>query len=226
MTLASLSKLIDALLDSHLVPELSGVRQTIHSQVTRLGLALELDPLTDAWAQQNRLDALWLHRIRPSENLPSWLSIISHHAAYDRRFGLAANPDVWHLLGGNGPARLLSDRPALSVIALKQPITPAELAQRLRHRFGGIERLVDGRQPVTIVALADGMRPELVAAAASAGAQAYVTGQWRPNAEQALEKLGLSLMSVGHERQERAGLTDLAQALHVAHPELAIIIKP
>jgi putative NIF3 family GTP cyclohydrolase 1 type 2 len=61
--------------------------------------------------------------------------------------------------------------------------------------------------------LADALRPELVHAAVDAGARLYVTGTWRVPAAQAIDETGLTVLLVGHARQERWSLALLAELL-------------
>ena len=206
-----LANIIDLVIEANKVPETGGIIQTGTSgTIKKLGLTLDWDSGTAAWAAAEKLDAIWLHRL-PNGGLafPGYLTVILHHAAFDRRFGLAANPTLGQELGAE-TFQVLSDRPGLSIIRLSLPVPQTELANTLRSRFGGIERTYGYGTRLTILALADAMHAELLQAAASAGAEVYITGQWRPNAEAAAEKLGLSIITIGHGPIERRGMHDMA----------------
>ncbi len=212
-----LTALFDDVLEADQVPETGGIIQPgLTRQIKRLGLSLDWDADTAAWAAARQLDALWLHRLPAAgAAFPDDLTVICHHAAFDRRFGLAANPTLHHELGA-ATSTTLSDRPALTIIRLALPILQTELADVLRTRYDGIERTYGYGTRLTIIALADAMQAELLAAASSAGAELYVTGQWRPTAEAVAEELGLSVITIGHGPVERRGLHDLAVLLQPA----------
>lgn len=206
-----LTDIFDMVLEADQVPETGGIIQIGSSgMVTKLGLSLDWDSNTADWAAAEKLDSIWLHRL-PKGNVtfPAQLTVILHHASFDRRFGLAANPTLREALGVD-KLIVLSDRPGLSIVRLSLPILQTELADKLRERFGGIERTYGYGTRLTLLALADAMHAELLQAAASAGAEVYITGQWRPNAEATAERLGLSILTIGHAPIERRGLRDLA----------------
>jgi len=206
-----LADIFNIALEADQVPEAGGIIQAGSSgTVTKLGLSLDWDSGTAEWAAAEKLDAIWLHRL-PSGNVtfPESLTVLLHHASFDRRFGLAANSTLRDALGAD-KFNVLSDRPGLSIVRLSLPIHQTELADKLRERFGGIERTYGYGTRLTLLALADAMHAELLQAAASAGAEVYITGQWRPNAEATAEQLGLSILTIGHGPIERRGLRDLA----------------
>ena len=225
MTPQAVADMLNDVLDAHRVPEAGGLIQTgTRATVKRLGLTLDWEAGTADWAEANQLDAVWIHRLpRVPAPYPMDLSIICHHAAYDRRFGLAANTTLHAELGG-GAYRQLSDRPALSIVRLERPIDQTDLAEVLRRRYGGIERTYGYGMHLSIIALADGMQAELLQAASSAGAELYLTGQWRPTAEVAAEAAGLSVLTIGHAPIERRGLRDMAAIIAASHPDIDIIL--
>jgi len=206
-----LADIFDKTLEADRVPEVGGIVQTGTSDcVKKLGLALDWDSGTAAWAEAEKLDAVWLHRLpQGGATFPDHLTVICHHASFDRRFGLAANSTLHGELGAE-TFNMLSDRPGLSIVRLGLPILQTDLADTLRGRFGGIERTYGYGTRLTILALADSMHAELLQAASSAGAEIYISGQWRPSAEAAAEELGLSVITIGHGPIERRGLHDMA----------------
>lgn len=226
MTPQAVADTIDDVLEAHRVPEAGGLIQTgTRPAVKRLGLALDWEAGSADWAHDNQLDAVWIHRLpRIPAPFPMDLSVICHHAAFDRRFGLAANVTLHAELGG-GAYRQLSDRPALSIVRLDQPIDQTDLAEVLRRRFGGIERTYGYGTHLSILAMADGMQAELLQAASSAGAELYLTGQWRPTAEAAAEAAGLSILTIGHGPIERRGLRDMGDIIAAAQPGLEILVS-
>jgi predicted RNA-binding protein with PIN domain len=105
--------------------------------------------------------------------------------------------------------------------------TPDRWRERLELCFGGLEtwRAGDGG-PVRRVALAGALRPALVDAAVAAGAELYVTGQWRPGARAAVEATGLAVAAAGHARVERWALRTLAALLRVQVPGVEVVVEP
>lgn len=220
-----IAQVLDDILQASHVPELplrlpAG---SVETEVTSIGLALDLDEATVAWAHALKLEALWVHRHMPGSPATE-LPLLGHHAAFDRRFGLALNANLHEALGING-VTVLSERPSLSVVRLNEAVTQSGMIEFLRSRYGGIERRHGYGERLSWIALADGMRAELLQAASSAGAELYVTGQWRPSAEDVAEELGLSVVTLGHGPVERRGLRDLAEMLRSRIPGLSVDVK-
>ncbi len=177
--------------------------------VARLGLAL-----APPAGGLDDLDALVLHRARGFAPPPG-LGVLGCHDPFDHRLGLAHNPWLHARLG-------LRDGAPLAPKATLHT-APPDLADRVTRTFGGREGLHegDGRR-VERAVLADALRPELVHAAADAGASLYVTGTWRVPAAEAIDRTGLSVLLVGHARQERWSLGLLAELLRAEHPSVDI----
>lgn len=223
---AELANIFDVILEADQVPEAGGIiRPGSSGTVKKLGLALDWDSGTAAWVTTQNLDAIWLHRLpNGGSGFPENLTVICHHASFDRRFGLAANSTLRQELGAES-FHILSDRPGLSIVRLSLPVLQTELADTLRGRFGGIERTYGYGTRLTILAMADAMHAELLQSAASAGAEVYISGQWRPNAEITAEELGLSVITIGHAPIERRGLRDLAALLQPMLNTVTLTIK-
>jgi hypothetical protein len=177
--------------------------------VARLGLAL-----APPAGGLDDLDALVLHRARGFAPPPG-LGVLGCHDPFDHRLGLAHNPWLHARLGLRDGAQLA---PKATVHT-----APADLAERVTGTFGGREGLHagDGR-PVARAVLADALRPELVRAAAGAGASLYVTGTWRVPAAEAIGRTGLTVLLVGHARQERWSLGLLAELLRAELPAVDV----
>ncbi len=175
-------------------------------------LAVALDPSAGPFAG---FDAVVLHRARGFA-APAGLGVLGCHDPFDHRLGLAHNPFLHERLG-LAEARALAPKATLHT-------APPDLAERVTALFGGREGIRHGAASALAAAdldldgppravLADALRPELVHAAVDAGASLYVTGTWRVPAAGAIDETGLTVLLVGHARQERWSLGLLAELL-------------
>lgn len=185
--------------------------------VARVGLALEPDDGLAGWAAGESLDALVLHRWWGFE-APPGLEVLGVHDPFDARLALAGNPWL-HARLGLSEARPLAPKAALAD-------APADLRERVRRLFGGEEGFRPGAGAlVERAVLADALRPELVHAAAAAGARLYVTGTWRKPAHEAVRETGIAVQLVGHRRQELWSLGLLAELLAPRLPGAAVLVR-
>jgi putative NIF3 family GTP cyclohydrolase 1 type 2 len=177
-------------------------------------LAVALDPSAGPF---DGFDAVVLHRARGFD-APAGLGVLGCHDPFDHRLGLAHNPFLHERLGLTEP-RALAPKATLHT-------APPDLAERVTALFGGREGIKHGTATALAAAdldldldeppravLADALRPELVHAAVDAGAALYVTGMWRVPAAKAIDATGLTVLLVGHARQERWSLGLLAELL-------------
>jgi len=182
-----------------------------------VGLALEPDDGLAAWARSERLDVLVLHRwwgFAP----PPGLGVLGVHEPFDARLALAGNPWLHARLGLADP-RPLAPKAAVAGAA-------GDLRERVRALFGGEEGFRPGAEAaVDRAVLADALRPELVHAAAAAGAQVYVTGTWRKPAHEAVRETGIAVQLVGHRRQEEWALGLLAELLGRRLPDATVLVR-
>jgi len=185
--------------------------QDAERPVRRLGLALgpPAEPVPDD------LDALLLHRSWGFEPAPG-LGVLGCHDPFDHRLGLAHNPWLHERLGLTDPAPLAAKATLHTA--------PPDLDARVTRLFGGREGVRPGaagalaaagvdRDGAPKAVLADALRPELVHAAAGAGARLYVTGTFRVPAAAAIDATGMTVLLVGHARQERWSLRLLGELL-------------
>ncbi len=202
---------------------------TIRAELDALLEAGETEPLAPAGGPVGRLavaldpsagpfdgfDAVVLHRGRGFD-APAGLGVLGCHDPFDHRLGLAHNPFLHGRLGLTEP-RVLAPKATLHA-------APPDLAERVTALFGGREGVRHGAASALAAAdvdldappravLADALRPELVHAAVDAGASLYVTGTWRVPAAKAIDATGLTVLLVGHARQERWSLGLLAELL-------------
>jgi putative NIF3 family GTP cyclohydrolase 1 type 2 len=234
--LAALAVGLTAVLDH--VPDAVTVLRSRAAPVARLALALEASPGLDRWLAREAPDAVLLHR-HWGVTLADWppeVGVLASHDAFDRRFGFGRSPELADALAlalGDA-ADSLGDRdghPLGSVGTVRDPCDVASIRAALARAFGGVEAEqpapgASDDAPVTRVAMARAMTPELVARAAALGATVYVTGQLRMPGREPARRAGLHVFAVGHACAERWGMARLADALHAAWPALDVRLAP
>jgi putative NIF3 family GTP cyclohydrolase 1 type 2 len=186
--------------------------------VHRLGFALQPDAGLAAWAADERLDALFLHRPWGVQDagLPGGVGVLASHHGFDARMTIGIHPRFAHAMEmrdlhplGDAPGMVgsVADADADAVIA------------RITNVFGGVEEVVANSAPrIRRIAIVNAMTDALVRQAAARGADLYVTGQIRHPARRALAETGMAAIGIGHQRSEEYALRTLAQALEAALP--------
>jgi putative NIF3 family GTP cyclohydrolase 1 type 2 len=227
---AAIAAFLAERLDAGLFPEGEvGVLEQSAHDVARLGLALQPWRSLGAWAREESLDALFLHRrwgvedADPSIEVP----VVFAHLPFDERLTTGWNPRLAAALGMHDIAPLgeKAGRP-LGMIGDVTPATSGDMAARLQREFGALDDFVAGAaDTVTRVAVVGGMSDALVREAAARGAQLYVTGQWRVPATRAVRDTGLSVAVTGHARAERWGLAALARMLRERWPAMDVVVE-
>ncbi|CAA9583073.1 MAG: hypothetical protein AVDCRST_MAG19-4239 [uncultured Thermomicrobiales bacterium] len=194
-------------------------------------LGLLLDPWTDVdtWVARERLDALVVHRPwdLPLERLGD-VGVLAYHLAFDERLTLGLNPWLAEKLGMVAPETLgrKQGRPLGMVGNVPEQAWEAFRDSAARE-FGGLDREVDGdARTVSRVAVVGAMTEVLVREAAVRGADAYVTGQFRMPAREAVAETGLAIVAVGHRRSEVWGMRTLACLLRERWPDLRVVLAP
>ena len=195
--LSALAASVDAVLGVEPAP--TTIVRSRAGTVARVGLALEPWPGLAAWIDGAALDAVLLHRhwsLRIAE-LSTDVGVLANHDAFDRRLGFGRSPELAAALGLTLGASIGErDGFPLATLGDGAPRSAAEL------------------------------RAALVAQAADAGAQAYVTGQLRAPARDASVRAGLHVFAVGHRASERWALAQLASGLRAAWPALDVALAP
>ena len=107
---------------------------------------------------------------------------------------------------------------------LPQPATLDELAGRLKTllEIDGVQVVGDGARPISRIGAACGSAGELLASAARAGCECFITGEARFHTALEAEARGLSLILTGHYASERFGVEALATLLTAALPNVAV----
>lgn len=207
----------------------NGVWRPTERPVATLGLALAPDPAVIAWAEAERLDALWLHR--PWDLLEAALpgiGVLAHHLAFDERLTTGFNPDLAAVLG-MGALEVLGrkgGRPLGMVGEVGEEGLEA-FRLRLAAEFEGAAELRPGAaEAVRRVAVVGAMWPELIEAAAARGVDLYVTGTFRERARPAVEATGMAVAVVGHAPPERWGARRLAALVGAALSDVRVVVEP
>lgn len=199
--------------------------------VARLGVALEPWPETGAWAAEHRLDALFLHRpwTLDAEALPAGTGVLALHGPFDERLAIGFHPALAAALGMVDPEPL--GEKAGRAIGMVGDVAGAPEAERfldaVADLFGGCEARVRARaERVRRAAAVGAMTEALVREAAARGADAYVTGQLRAPARDAVAETGIGVAAVGHRRAEEWGLLQLEEMLRERWDNLTVVQAP
>ncbi|MGI9175489.1 MAG: Nif3-like dinuclear metal center hexameric protein [Rhodothermales bacterium] len=194
--------------------------------VRRMGLALEGSPGVAAWAQEKKLDALFLHRPwkLDLDALPPDVGVLAYHLAFDERLTLGYNPWLAQMLALHHLEVIgrKAGRP-LGMIGQVEGAPCEAWVRRLMGVFGGLDEVhVPAATEVTTVAFVGAMSEQLVQEAYGAGAQMYVTGQMRASAREAVTRTGMGVVIAGHRRSEAWGLRTLGGLLPMRFAGLEI----
>ena len=211
--------------------EHGGVYKASERPIRRLGLALESFPGVSKWVADNQLDALWLHRpwqLDPT-TLPPDIGIIYNHLPFDEHLTMSYNPRLAAQLRAIGPLEPLGFKQATHETGEPLPQRPIgmvfdadeqavrEWIHQTKTQFGGYDRVEPGRHAsVGRVAVVGAMNDVLIREAANRGAGLYLTGQYRPSAQEAVDETGIAVIAVGHRRSEEWGLRALTERLQEA----------
>lgn len=208
--------------------EQGGVYHPSARLVARLGLALEPWPGLGAWVEQEKLDALFLHRPwNLAEDLGD-IGVLAYHLPFDERLTTGYNPRLAEVLGMRDLAVMgrKAGRP-LGMLGVVRRQAFSEFACLLEQTFDGLDALRTGAQvEVNAVAVVSAMTDSLVREAAMRGAQVYVTGQWRHPVTRAVEDTGINVIVLGHRRSEEWGLRALAGVLRERWTDIECVLPP
>lgn len=227
--LTDITHFLNTYLQAHQYPdEPNGMYIPSDRPIFRVGLALEPWRELPEWLQQERIDALFLHRpwqlqLAP---LPEHMGVITYHLAFDEHLTIGYNLVLASALPMQHVA--VFGEKAGRPLGMTGEITETSFLtfiQQLTDLFGGLEIVWQGRvEGIRKVAVVGAMTPELITQAAQCGADVYVTGQFRKPAAEAVAKTGLSVVAVGHRRSEVWGLQALADVLQKQFPGLETVV--
>lgn len=210
--------------------ERGGVYLPSTRPIARLGLALEPWAQLPQWVEQQRLDALFLHRpwkLDP-RHLAQDIGVVSYHLAFDERLTLGFNPRLAEVLAMTNLS-YLGEKQGRAIGMIGD--IPSEDFTNYRNYvdevFGGIEKVCIGKNAeVSRVAVVGAMTDALVREAVLRGADLYITGQLRQPAESAVLETGIGVIAVGHRRSEEWGLRAIAGLLRERWYHLKVVLPP
>ena len=204
-----------------------GVYRAATRPVRRLGLALEPWPTIDEWAENERLDAVFLHRpwkLQPWQ-LPE-LGVLAYHLAFDERLTIGFNPRLADALQLTA-IETLGEKAgrAIGMIGEVPQQSFADFVALLDHVFGQHdEALAPIAEHIERVAVVGAMTDALVREAAERSAQIYVTGQLRQPAREAVRETGIGVVAIGHRRSEIWGLRALAGVIRERWSKIEVVL--
>lgn len=215
--------------------EQGGVYHPTGRPIRRLGLALEPFPELVRWVIDNQFDALWLHRPWQLDltTLPPDVGVIYNHLPFDEHLTMGYNTRLAAQLRAGGLPEPLGYKQATRATGEPLPQRPIGMVfdaeQQTAHDwsvtmqtlFGGFDRVELNRQTtVGRVAVVGAMNDTLIREAAYRGAGLYLTGQYRPSAQEAVDETGIAVIAVGHRRSEEWGVWALADVLRARWPDV------
>lgn len=236
--LEALAKFLDGYFDVEAFPgDANGIYRPSSRPVRRIGLALEpWNELAD-WAERAKLDALFLHRpwklelarldaCAASNSDPEPLGILAYHLAFDEKLTIGYNARLGDALGMT-ELETCGEKEGRPIGMLGRIAEQSSTAfqEQVKAIFGGLESVQSGKSAtVTTVATVGAMTEKLVREAADHGAEAYVTGQFRVAAQQAVADTGMMVIEVGHRRSEVWGLRALGGVLQERWAGLNVVV--
>jgi putative NIF3 family GTP cyclohydrolase 1 type 2 len=214
--------------DRYPATEQGGIYHPANRPVQRLGLVVEPFHGLGRWVADNQLDALWLHRPWKLDlaSLPPDVGVLYNHLPFDEHLTMGYNPRLAHLLNATGSLEPLGfkqatretgeplPRRAIGMVFDAEPQPIVEWLSQLESSFGGYDRFEAGRQTTAgRIAVVGAMNDALIREAADRGAGLYITGQYRPSAQRAVDDAGIAVIALGHHRTEEWGVRALADML-------------
>jgi putative NIF3 family GTP cyclohydrolase 1 type 2 len=202
----------------------NGIYIPSEKAIARFGVSLEPWAELTSWAQQERLDGLFLHR--PWQMPTTDIGVVAYHLAFDESLTLGFNPRLATVLGMTSLEVLgKKEERAIGMLGDVERHSFDRYCDRLHQVFNGYDRAISGTTgEISRVAVVGAMNDALVREAKDRGANIYITGQLRQSAKAALEEAGISCVAVGHRRSEEWGLRALAGLLRDRFSQLEVIL--
>lgn len=204
----------------------NGVYIPSEKAVSRFGLSLE--PWTEiaSWAQQERLDGLFLHRPWQLQNID--IGVVAYHLAFDESLTLGFNSRLATVLGMSN-LEVLGEKKgrAIGMLGDVESCSFDKYCDRTLQVFQGCDLVIPGTTgDISRVAVVGAMNDLLVREAKDRGASIYMTGQFRQSAKLALAETGINCLAIGHRRSEEWGLRALSGLLRDRFSQLEVILPP
>lgn len=145
------------------------------------------------------------------------ISLLAYHLPLDRHPQVGNNAELMRVLevGSPEPFGALGGVAIGMGGSMAQSLAPDELVERVEDRLETRALHVRGPQErIRRVALCSGGAPDLVAEAAEAGYDCYLTGESNERATHIAREMGIHFVAAGHHATERLGARALG--LHLA----------
>ncbi len=210
--------------------ERGGVYLPSTRPLRRLGVALEPWAQLPQWVEQQRLDALFLHRpwkLQPGQ-LTQDIGVVSYHLPFDERLTLSFNLRLAEVLAMSALC-VLGEKQGRAIGMIGDIPTQSftNYCIYVDEVFAGLEEVRVGvHTELTRVAVVGAMTDALVREAAARDAQLYITGQLRQPACFAVRETGIGAIAVGHRRSEEWGLRAIAGVLRERWSRLEVVLPP
>ena len=228
-TLAQIAAYLDRALGSERFPhDQESIYHASTSPIVRIGLAVEPWPGIEHWVQQQRLDALFLHRPwkLDKKKLPEHIGILASHLPFDATLTFGFNPRLAQALSMVNPIPFAyKDSIPLGMRGTIEPTTTEDFLATLTQIFGRAPTVQDiFSDSIEHIALVGAMNDTLIREAASHGVQLYLTGQFRPSAARAVQETEMTVAEIGHAEGEWWGLRALAGLLRERWANLDVLL--
>ncbi len=159
----------------------------------------------------------------PAKALQKGVTVASYHTSLDRADG-GVNDCLAGVLNLQNPTTF-SGSEGFGRMGSTPEASPEAFAEFTVSALDcAAPKVVLGNRPVSIVAVASGSGGCFLEAAASAGADAFVTGEAKHHEALLARELGITLIEAGHFESERVVLPKLKELLAGKFPKLPIII--
>ncbi len=192
--------------------------------VRKLLWCVEPSPDDARCALDQGADVLLAHRPWKMGDVPGRLTVIAFHRALDDVLATGYNPTLARLWGMSdvrpfGATRRLGALGMIGTLAAPDANWPA----RVVNTFGAVEAHVGWEHaPGRRIAVVGALRADLIERAVAYGADAYVTGQMRSGARDAVARSGLHLTAVGHRRGEEWAMRQVARFAARRFPHIQV----
>lgn len=157
-----------------------------------------------------------MKRQRLATLLKNDISLFAYHLPLDAHPRLGNNACLGRRLGLQ-VERCLDGELGQGLLWFGKPATAmdtAGLAARIEQALGRRPTVVDGHQgPLERVAWCTGGAQDMLAAAAEAGAQAFVSGEISERTTHMAREMGVTYIAAGHHATERDGVRELGEWL-------------
>ncbi|GAB1439920.1 type 2 GTP cyclohydrolase I [Providencia sp.] len=182
------------------------VKKNADAVIVHHGYFWKNEPAIIKGMKKNRLKTL----------LANDINLYGYHLPLDAHHQLGNNTQLAHIMGVQVNGQI---DPLLPFGFFDQPVTPAELTQRLESRLG---RKVlhcgdNAKEEIRQIAWCTGGGQSFILQAAEFGVDAFVTGEVSEQTIHIAREMGIHFYSAGHHATERYGIKALTKWLVDVH---------